>query len=116
MISRRLTEAEYKATFRDPMVDIKGREDLFHPNGVIDLDPYLRSAEAEIAPLELLSDVPAASIYQSSDGRFDHVLYPCNKSNVYLVVVVALGDEAWGDEHVYGHYVLDLQEQYGLPP
>lgn len=111
MAPRLLTEAEYKATFCDPMVDIKGREDVVDDEGVLDLEPYLLAAEAGIAPLELLSDAPPAAVYRSADGRFDHVLYPCNRSNVYLVVVVALGDD-----RVFGHYVLDLEREYGPSP
>jgi hypothetical protein len=104
-----LTEAEYKATFSDHMVDIKGREEEVHPDGVLDLDPYLRVAEANIGPLQLLSDAPPAAIYHSHHGGFEHVLYPCNQSNVYLVVVVALDED-----RVHGHYVLDLGREYGL--
>ncbi len=111
MAPRCLTEAEYKATFSDPMVDIKGREDALDADGVLDLDPYLQEAEAGIAPLELLSDAPPAAVYRSADGRFDHVLYPCNRSNVYLVVVVALVEG-----RVLGHHVLDLKTEYSLPP
>jgi len=90
MTPRLLPEAEFKATLSDRMVDINGREDLVS-DGVIDLDPHLRAAESGIAPLELLSDTPPAAVYRSADGRFDHVLYPCNRSNVYVVVVVTLG-------------------------
>ena len=107
--ARRLSETEYRATFADPMVDIKGREDLFHPDGVLELQSYLRAAQADIAPLELLADVPPSAVYLTADRRFDHVLYPCDRSNVYLVVVVV------ADAFVYGHFVLDLQEEHGLP-
>ena len=107
--ARRLSETEYRATCADPMVDIKGRQDLFHPDGVIDLMPYLRAAQADIAPLELLADAPPSAVYRTADRRFDHVLYPCDRSNVYLVVVVV------ADAFVYGHFVLDLQKDYGLP-
>jgi hypothetical protein len=107
--ARRLSEAEYKATFADPMVDIKGREDLFRPDGVLDLRSYLRAAQADIAPLELLADVPPSAVYLTADRRFDHVLYPCDRSNVYLVVVIV------ADAFVFGHFVLDLQGEHGGP-
>ena len=107
---RLLTETEYEATLSNPMVDIKGREDVVDADGVLDLDPYLLAAGVGIAPLELLSDAPPAAVYRSADGRFDHVLYPCNRSNVYVVVVVALGDG-----RVLGHHVLDLKSEYSLP-
>jgi hypothetical protein len=109
MTPRLLSEAEFKATFSDRMIDINGREDLIS-DGVIDLEPYLRAVEPGIAPLELLPDTPPAAVYRSADGRFDHVLYPCNRSNVYVVVIVALGDD-----HVHGHHVLDLKKEYGPP-
>jgi len=110
IVPRLLSEAEYKATFSDHMVDIKGREDVVHPDGVLDLSPYLRAAEADIAPLQLLSDAPPAAVYQSPDRGFDHVLYPCNRSNTYLVVVVAQSVD-----QVHGHYILDLEREYGPP-
>jgi hypothetical protein len=103
IVPKLLTEAEYKATFSDHMVDIKGREDEVHPDGVLDLDPYLRAVEADLEPLRLLPDAPPAAVYHSPDGGFDHVLYPCNRSNVYLVVVVAPDDG-----RVHGHHVLDV--------
>lgn len=107
MTPRLLSEAEFKATLSDRMIDINGREDLVS-DGVIDLDPYLRATEPSIAPLELLPDKPPAAVYRSADGRFDHVLYPCNRSNLYLVIVVELRAD-----HVHGHYLLDLQKEYG---
>jgi hypothetical protein len=108
---RLLSDREFRATFTERMVDIKSREDVIHPYGVIDLKPYLRAVEGEIAPLELLPDAEPSAVYQSSDGRFEQVLYPCNQSNVYLVVIVEVPDD-----RVYGHIVLDLANEYGLPP
>ena len=107
---RRLSEAEYKATLGGRMVDIKGREETIHPDGVIVLAPYLRAAAADLAPLELLADAEPAAVYHASDSRFDHVVYPCNRSNVYLVVIVASG------RSIHGHYVLDLPKEHGGPP
>src|SRR5687767_6230341 len=103
MAPRLLSETEFKATFTDWMVDINGREDHVSADGVIDIEPYVRAAESSIVPLELLPDVPPSAVYRTSDDRFDHVLYPCNRSNVYMVVVVALRQD-----DVYGHYLLDL--------
>jgi hypothetical protein len=109
IVPRLLTKAEYKATFSDPMVDIQGREDKVHPEGILDLDPYLQAAGAALEPLRLLPDAPPAGVYHSPERGFDHVLYPCNRSNVYLVVVVAPEED-----RVHGHYVLDLAQEYGL--
>lgn len=108
MMPRRLTEAEFKATFSDQMRDITGREEGVHPDGVLDLAPYL--AATDVAPLQLLPDQSPAAVYHSPDRGFDHVLYRCDRSNTYLVVVVT---ESGGKVH--GHYVLDLGLEYALP-
>src|SRR5687768_15131268 len=109
MSPRLLSETEFKATFSDRMVDINGREDLVSSEGVIDLEPYLRAAESSMVPVELLPDVPPSAVYRTSDDRFDHVLYRCNRSNMYMVVVVALRQD-----DVYGHYLLDLGKEYDV--
>jgi hypothetical protein len=111
MKPRLLTEAEYKATFSAQMIDIKGRESIFHPEGVLDLTPYLLAIKESMVPLELLSDAPSSAVYHSPEWNFDHVLYPCDLANTYLVVVVAQG---YGEVH--GHYILDLNKEYGLRP
>lgn len=100
---RLLTEAEFKATFSTLMVDIKAREEIIHPEGVLDLTSYLLAAEESITPLQLLSEAPPSAVYHSPEWNFDHVLYPCDRSNTYLVVVIAhrVGE-------VHGHFVLDL--------
>lgn len=104
VVPRLLTEVEFKATFSAQMTDIKGRENRSHPQGVIDLTPYLVATEASIAPLQLLSDARPSAVYHSPDWNFDHVLYPCDRSNTYLVIVVAQGVG-----QVHGHYILDLR-------
>ena len=110
MLPRLLSEAEFQVTFTERMVDIKGREPEVHPEGVIDLDAYLEAiSRSDFGALRLLSDAPPASVYRSEDGRFDHVLYPCDQPNVFLVVVIALRPD-----HVHGHYILDLNREYGL--
>ncbi len=110
MPTRLLTQAEFRTTFSAPMIDIKGREPKVHPEGVIALEPYLEEIPpADFGGLSLLPGAPPAAVYQSQDGRFDHVLYPCTRSNVYLVVVVELDPE-----QVHGHFVLDLGKEYGL--
>jgi hypothetical protein len=110
MPPRLLSEAEFQATFSERMLDIKGREPELHPEGVIDLEPYLGAiSRSDFGALRLLSGAPPTSVYRSEDGRFDHILYPCDRPNVFLVVVVALRPD-----RVQGHYILDLNKEYGL--
>jgi hypothetical protein len=96
------------------MIDITGREDELQPEGVIELEPYLAAvAGSDLKRVNLLSDTAPSIVYRTEDGRFDHVLYPCDRANVYLVIVVQLRPD-----DVYGHYLLDLNKEYGLdtPP
>jgi len=110
MNPRLLTEAEFRATCGPKMIPILGQEHVVQPEGVIDLEPYIAAIPAaDFAGMELLPGVEPSDVRRSSDDRFDHVLYRCNRSNVYLVVVVALHPDA-----VYGHYVLDLGAIYSV--
>ena len=110
MSPRLLSETEFRETFAGRMVDITGNENVAQPEGVIDLGPYLEGIPvSDFAGIRLLSDAAPAAVYRSGDSRFDHVLYPSDRANVYLVVVVALRPD-----HVHGHYLLDLNAEYGL--
>jgi len=104
---RLLTEAGFRATMPGKMLEITRREDDLYPRGVIDIVPYLEAIpEEDLQGMRLIPDTPPAHVYQSSDGRFAHVLYRLNRSNVYLVVVVKANPD-----DVAGHYVLSLGEQ-----
>jgi len=106
---RLLTYEEFRATFGPEMRDITGREHLASPEGVIQLEPYLRV----VPPADLFGhSVPefkVHSVARGSDGRFDHVLFGTATPNVFLVVVVAIAAAT-----VYGHHLLDLNELYGV--
>lgn len=107
---RLLSEDEFRATFRERMLDIKGREDDLYPEGVIDVEPYLTVVpDNDLEGMSLIPGAPPANVYLSGDGQFTHVLYRLNRSNVYLVVVVKMKPD-----DVLGHYVLDLGKEYGL--
>ena len=89
------------------MTDIRGRENVLNAEGVLDLEPYLKAIPAsDLGGLALLSAAPPAGVYRSEDGQFDHVLYPLNRSNVYLVIVVGLCPD-----RVVGHRILDLRQE-----
>jgi hypothetical protein len=109
---RLLTQQEYLATMPGGVVDITGRESDGQPEGVIDIDPYLAAVpRGDLQGAELIADSPPAMVYRTKDGSFDHVLYRCNRRNVFLVIVVRLRPD-----RVHGHYLLDLNKEYGLQP
>ena len=107
---RLLSEQEFRATYRERMLEIKGREDDLYPDGVIDIEPYLEVIpDGDLEGMSLIAEAPPTNVYLSGDGQCTHVLYRLNRSNVYLVVVVKMKPD-----DVLGHYVLDLGKEYGL--
>ncbi len=48
-------------------------------------------------------------VYRNREVSFDHVLLPTAVKNVFVVIVVSLTAQ-----DIYGHYVLDLNKEYGL--
>jgi len=112
MQTRMMSHAEFHATICDPMEEITGREDEAQPGGVMDVVPYLRELGSEsLDGLELIQDEPPAAVYRTGDRRFNHVLYKCNRSNVYAVLVVSMDPE-----EVVGHFVLDVSEAVSVDP
>jgi hypothetical protein len=110
VIPRLLAKQEYLETATGPSVEITGREDSVQPEGVIDIEPYLAAIPArDFQGLALLSGAPPAVAYRFGGGIFDHVLYPTTRPNVFLVIIVQLRPD-----HVLGHYLLDLNTEYGL--
>ena len=48
-------------------------------------------------------------IYRDSTGRFEHVLVNSDDGDVFMVLVLDLEQRS-----VFGHYLLDLPDKYGL--
>jgi hypothetical protein len=79
------------------------------PQPVLDVWPYVSQVPtAELRGARLLDQL-VECVYRTANDRCDHVLVMTDKSNVYLVVVV---DRPAAD--VQGHYLLDLNDEYGL--
>lgn len=99
-----LTDAEYKSTMGDGMRLLRPDE-IVRP---VDVGSYLASVVVEDFKGHDFSSRQVGSVYQGPTGRWMHVLLGSDSANVFLVVVV---DDASGS--VYGHYLLDLDSQYG---
>ncbi|HYD00863.1 MAG TPA: hypothetical protein VEB22_06515 [Phycisphaerales bacterium] len=105
MNTRLLSSAEFKATLAAPKRDV-----LATAANVIDIWPYV----AAVPIAELSGHTVAVGlvehVYRNSQNTFDHVLVVTNTKNVYLVVVVDLTADT-----IRGHYLQDLNREYGLP-
>src|SRR5262245_17135579 len=100
-----LTEPEFKATMKDPMVDVTRM-----PGDVVDIWPYVSGIVLEVGlPALVLKKELVEQVYRSGDGIYDHVLLPTEKENKFVVIVVDRARAA-----VAGHHILDLNREYGL--
>ena len=48
-------------------------------------------------------------VYRNSANTYDHVLVPTCRKNIYLVIVANIKSE-----NIFGHYLLDLNKEYGI--
>lgn len=99
-----LTDDEFKATFASPMRDV-----VNDATNVIDIWPYVSAIAQPDLGDHTIYDQFVEHVYRTPDDRFDHVMVMTRTKNVYLVVVVDLVKDA-----IYGHYLLDLNKEYGL--
>jgi len=99
-----LTEAEFRATFVEPMHRM-GEEESYRP---IPLKGYLSECVVELALPTTTQDIEIHHVYLNGDKTFTHVLFFFGKPNVYLVLVVDHKTDS-----VCGYRVLDLNEEYG---
>lgn len=73
---------------------------------VVDVWPYVETIALPLGRATGILDV--TSVYRDAAGRFDQVLIGTDISDLFLAVVVNRADR-----NIYGHYLLDIAEQYG---
>ncbi|WP_378945686.1 hypothetical protein [Mesorhizobium sp. ANAO-SY3R2] len=98
---RRLTEEEFQDCFAHPMIDITE-----HAEAVVDIWPYVDALDLHELGIPYVNDVHY--VYRDAHDRFDQILLGTGRFNALLVIVVELGASA-----VFGHFLLDLNEEHG---
>lgn len=100
-----LTEALFKETTEGKMTEVTKR-----PGRCIDVWIYVDLIRGSIGlPQQVFDDRLVHYVYRSQSGRYDHVLIPSGRYNVFLVIVVDRVENS-----VFGHHVLDLNAEFGL--
>ena len=100
-----LSEEEYLGTMQGGMKNITG-------SAAIPDDIWLYAEAPAVRRLlsgECLSRRRAEAVYENTAGGYRHTLLCGNRKNVYAVIV---SDTENGG--IIGHYLLDLNEKYGL--
>ncbi|BCH15162.1 hypothetical protein MesoLjLa_20130 [Mesorhizobium sp. L-2-11] len=101
IVPRRLDEDEFKACFAEPMTDV-----TVTAEAALDIWPYVHALDLEQIGLPYLNEV--RYVYRDARDRFDQVLIGTGRFNTLLVIVVDLGNST-----VFGHFLLDLDKEYG---
>jgi len=104
MKTRLLNQTEFMATFAEPMRDVLASE-----TNVIDIWPYVAAISTSDPFDNTIVDGCVEQVHRNGNGTFDHVLVPTMTKNTFLAVVVDLVYDS-----VLGHYLLDLNREYGL--
>lgn len=100
-----LTEKEYSSTFGDKMVDVTTTAEP-----VVDIWLYVKKLVIEEVVDQVVYDNEFVEVvYRSSDNTFDHVLLPTSNKNIFTVIIIDILNKL-----IKGHYLLDLNEKYGL--
>ena len=99
---REFTEAEYRATFSPPMLDVTQSAEV-----LVDLWAYLDPVLDATFPGDAGWEWHVKHIYESRDGVYQHIYVPVPRSDAYMLVVL---DKQ--QRQVLGHYLLDLAALY----
>jgi hypothetical protein len=99
-----LDDDAFHATFGSPMRDVTAEA-----TDVIDIWPYVSAVPTSDLCGHTIYERFVERVYRTPDDRYDHVMVMTRTKNVYLVVVIDLVADS-----IYGHHLLDLNEEYGL--
>lgn len=104
MQTRLLSKFEYHATFLEPCQNVTETA-----RDVLDIWPYVAAVpRPDLWGHDIIPE-SVERVYRRGEAQFDHVLVETTTRNVFLVVVVDLPSD-----RVFGHFLLDLNEEYGL--
>jgi hypothetical protein len=100
-----LSKDEYLATFVEPMLRLEADE-TYKP---VPLGDYVATCIRGFDPPVERKQLQIQHVYLNGDRSYSHVLIHYGPRNRLLVIVVDYNREA-----VHGHYLLDLDGEYGL--
>ncbi len=99
-----LSEIEFQATFTVPMTDITTSAEE-----VVDVWPYIETVLDSEYKSANTEDWDVDHVYINQTETHQHLLINTGMKNVYLVVVIAVAER-----QIYGHHLLNLNQNYGI--
>ena len=77
---------------------------------VVDIWDYVEQLTTDKEVLDYVNrEQLVEKVYRNDEETFDHVLLPTDNSNIFVVIIVDLGQK-----EIKGHFRLDLNKEYGL--
>jgi hypothetical protein len=105
ILTKTLSEKEYKETIGYKMADVT---ETAEP--IVDIWTYVKDLVYEnIVSEYVFKNNLVEKVYRNDSSTFDHILLPTNDKNVFIVIVVKIGNAT-----ILGHYKLDLTKEYFL--
>jgi hypothetical protein len=103
---KKLTKKEFKATFSEKMNDVTNVADA-----IVDIWEYVEALETSEYFINdyIIEKRLIEKVYRNSINTYDQILIPTIKNNVYLIIIVDIKKG-----NIFGHYLLDLNEEYGI--
>ncbi len=100
-----LTNQEFQSTMAESMIDVTESAEP-----VVDIWPYVFELKKENVALDYVyNNQLVEKVYRNGLNTFDHVLLPTDDQNMFIVIVVDLGQPS-----IRGHYLLDLSKEYQI--
>ena len=97
-----LTKQEFQSTMAEIMTDVTESAEP-----VIDIWPYVFELKKEKVVLDYVyNNQLVEKVYRNGLNTFDHVLLPTDDQNMFIVIVVDLGQTS-----IKWHYYLDLSKE-----
>jgi hypothetical protein len=105
ILTKTLSEKEYKETMDSKMTDV-----TLVAEPIVDIWAYVKDLVYEkIVSDYVFKNNLVEKVYRNDTSSFDHILLPTSDKNVFIVLVVKLGNAT-----IVGHYRLDLTKEYSL--
>lgn len=100
-----LTEAEFKSTFTERMLDVTQTAEP-----IVDIWPYVQQLTIQkIVDEYTFNNSLVEKVYRNQTSTFEQVLLPSSNKNEFIIIVVDLVNK-----NIKGYYRLDLNSEYGL--
>jgi hypothetical protein len=101
-----LSKKEFQLTFSEKMKNITNEAEA-----VVDIWKYVKMLDKSKYFINdyIIENEFVENVYRNSENTFDQILISTTEKNIFLVVVVNILEES-----ILGHYLLDLNEEYGI--